>query len=242
MFLYNAICEVGRKSAPNTNLALGKSATQSSTFGGMNASRAVDGVTDGVASNNGVSQTNSEAQAWWQVDLGSEKIIDSIRAYNRTDCCQDHETNYDIRFGEDGINWETCSYERGVMRSPSTYAIRGGFLGKYVRLQLRGTNSLQLGEVQVWGRDTTAGTGTLSYNHVSTGPNVAVSRVYAVKTYAGAIAVPREIQGATGDIEVFDLAGRLVRKSAVKGGRVRGKEFLGVKNGIYLVQMRRAQN
>ena len=240
MFLYNAICEVGRKSGTNANLALGKSALQSSTSGGMSASRAVDGVTDGIASNNGVSQTNPDAQAWWQVDLGSEKIIDSIRAFNRTDCCGDHETNYDIKFGEDGTNWETCSYERGTMKSPSTYRIRGGVLGRYVRLQLHGTNSLQLGEVQVWGRDSNDVTGALSYNnpYSSIGLNAEFPSVFVVKSDAGAIDLPREIQGAAGDVDVFDCAGKLVQKSVMKKGRVQGKDFKGVKNGIYLVRIR----
>jgi hypothetical protein len=240
MFLYNAICEVGRKSGTNANLALGKSALQSSTSGGMSASRAVDGVTDGIASNNGVSQTNPDAQAWWQVDLGSEKIIDSIRAFNRTDCCGDHETNYDIKFGEDGTNWETCSYERGAMKSPSTYRISGGVLGRYVRLQLHGTNSLQLGEVQVWGRDSNDVTGALSYNnpYSSIGLNAEFPSVFVVKSDAGAIDLPREIQGAAGDVDVFDCAGKLVQKSVMKKGRVQGKDFKGVKNGIYLVRIR----
>jgi hypothetical protein len=74
------------------NLALGKHATQSSTY--LHAvfavaGYAVDGNTDGKFSNRSTASTEHEQGAWWQVDLGSKKNINQIIIHNRTDCCAD---------------------------------------------------------------------------------------------------------------------------------------------------------
>jgi hypothetical protein len=33
---------------------------------------------------------------WWQVDLGNQKNIKKIVIYNRTDCCADRLSNYQV--------------------------------------------------------------------------------------------------------------------------------------------------
>ena len=244
MFFYNALCEVGRKSGSNTNLALSKTATQSSTSGNLVASRAVDGNTNGTSSANSFCLTNSDAQAWWQVNLGGNYIIDSIWAYNRTDSLVNHQTNFDIKFGTDGTNWETCSYERAIMGAPTIYRIRGGVIGRYVRIQLRGTASLSLAEVQVWGRDTSNITGAID-NGVpshSNRTNTAFSSSFLVKTDAGAFAIPPALRGTAASVSIYDLTGKLVRKDNVAGGKIRMDGLRGnVKTGIYVVRVSRAQ-
>ncbi|MDO5979577.1 discoidin domain-containing protein [Flavivirga spongiicola] len=72
-----------------TNVAQGKTANQSSTNGAHIASRAVDGNTAGSLTDNSLAHTLDEVSAWWEVDLGSTVAIDSIRIWNRTDCCGD---------------------------------------------------------------------------------------------------------------------------------------------------------
>lgn len=81
--------DYGSSSAQATNLALNKTATQSSITSGGVASRAVDGNTDGNFANNSVAHTASETQPWWQVDLGVVANITTIEVWNRTDCCAD---------------------------------------------------------------------------------------------------------------------------------------------------------
>jgi hypothetical protein len=80
------------------NLAYGKQATQSSDFSSTlgRARNAVDGNTDGNWYNNSTTSTRSEQGAWWQVDLGSKKIINQIIIYNRTDCCADRLKSYRV--------------------------------------------------------------------------------------------------------------------------------------------------
>ncbi len=240
LFLYNAMCEVGRKSGANTNLALNKTASQSSTSANLAASRAVDGNTNGTASANSFSQTTSTGQAWWQVDLGSLNIIDSIWVYNRTDSNVNHQTDYDVKYSFDGTNWETCVYERGITLAPSKYRLRGGILGRYVRIQLRGTNSLNLAEVQVWGRDTA---------NISTGafdpgvPSGSLARIgsspssFLVKIDAEAVAIPQQVRGIDQDAAVYNLVGKLAGKGVIKGGRLQMDASRSVKPGIYLVRI-----
>jgi hypothetical protein len=237
--LYNAMCEVGRKSGANTNLALNKTASQSSTSGNLAASRAVDGVTNGASSANSFSQTNSTGQAWWHVDLGSLNIIDSIWAYNRTDSNVNQQTNYDFKFGIDGTNWETCAYERSIMGTPSKYKFRGGVLGRYVRLQLRGTNSLTLAEVQVWGRDTANITGAVDRGIQPGSPawTVTSPASFLVKIDAGAVAIPQQLQGTDRNAAIYNLMGKLAGKGVIKDGRLQMDASRSVKPGIYLVRV-----
>ena len=67
-----------------TNLAVGKTATQSSA-GYAPASYAADGNTDGNFNDHSVSHTGYDANAWWQVDLGASASISAIAIWNRTD-------------------------------------------------------------------------------------------------------------------------------------------------------------
>ena len=149
-----------------TNLALGKSATQSSTLAGYAsaaASSAIDGNTDGLFFDNSVTATLADVNAWWQVDLGSSATLNSIAIWNRTDCCgsrlndywvfvsntpflaTDTPTTLQLRAG-------TFSSHQTTAPSPSaTIALPGGTQGRYVRVQLTGTNNLSLAEVQVFG-------------------------------------------------------------------------------------------
>ena len=68
------------------NIARGKPATQASTTHDAPAARAVDGVTEGgffVA--NSVTHTATQADPWWEVDLGADEPIERIVVWNRTD-------------------------------------------------------------------------------------------------------------------------------------------------------------
>lgn len=70
------------------NLALGRPATQSSTGYGADASRAVDGDTNGFFSGDSVTHTDAvaslnSAEPWWEVDLGTVQEVRTIRLWNR---------------------------------------------------------------------------------------------------------------------------------------------------------------
>jgi hypothetical protein len=76
------------------NIAIGKTATQSSTLYGGAASRAIDGNTNGFYSASSVTHTDGHAttdpQPWWQVDLGANFVIGTVKVWNRV-----QQPNYD---------------------------------------------------------------------------------------------------------------------------------------------------
>ncbi|HLY10759.1 MAG TPA: DUF1553 domain-containing protein [Planctomycetota bacterium] len=67
------------------NVALKGKAKQSSTDFGGDASRAIDGNTNGDYGANSVCHTASEDNPWWEVDLGRPLTVDRVVVWNRTD-------------------------------------------------------------------------------------------------------------------------------------------------------------
>ena len=144
-----------------SNLALDKSATQSGTQLGAEASRANDGNTNGnFWAGNSVSLTNWASNSWWEVDLQVLGNIETINLWNRTDCCDELFGNYyvfvsDIPFASQNLNATinqsgVSSYlETAAAGTPTTININR--TGKYIRVQLVGTAYLAIAEVEVMG-------------------------------------------------------------------------------------------
>jgi len=145
-----------------TNLSQGKSATQSSTLpGSTGASAAVDGSTDGAFFDGSVTATNPDTNAWWQVDLGASAAISSVIIYNRTDCCGTRLSDYWVFISDTPFlasdtpatlqsRAGTFAIHQTSAPNPST-TITLTAQGRYVRVQLSGTDYLSLAEVQVFG-------------------------------------------------------------------------------------------
>lgn len=139
------------------------SATQSSTYGSAFVSDLVrDGNADGDWRHGSVSHTELDPNAWWEVDLGSIKAIDHILIWNRSDCCGERLAPYYV-FTSDApftsTDLETTRAQAGVGESyfanvPSpTQRVEVGRTGRYVRIQLAGSNYLSLAEVEVFGEN-----------------------------------------------------------------------------------------
>jgi len=138
------------------NLALDGIATQSSIgYKDAIAARAIDGNTDGTFFNNSVTHTGSDQNAWWQVDLGENCQIRTIKCFNRTDTDAQRASNYDIKIGTDGSTWPTVLHQAETMGTPTEIKL-DNVTGRYVRIQLRSSNILTLAEVEVWGRPVSA--------------------------------------------------------------------------------------
>ncbi len=137
------------------------SATQSSVFGSVYGSRlARDGNTDGDWRNRSVTHTELDVNAWWEVDLGSVKTIDHVLLWNRTDCCGERLVPYyvlvsDVPFVSTDL--DTARAQAGVTEAffdqePSpTQRVDLNRSGRFVRIQLAGSNYLSLAEVEVYG-------------------------------------------------------------------------------------------
>lgn len=139
----------------SSNLAKGKTATQSSTDWGGEAGRAVDDNTDGVYNANSVSHTAVEAGAWWMVDLGASYSVNLIKIYGRTDCCRERLDDYSV-IVLDSNQVQVWSDHQTSYPNPLTTIVAGGRTGRFVRIQLTDSNALSLAEVQVF--DTTRNT------------------------------------------------------------------------------------
>jgi hypothetical protein len=163
-YLSLAEVQVFGTAPPPTNLSQGKAATQSSTFPGYAsaaASSAVDGNTDGVFFDGSVTATNADQNAWWQVDLSVPSTISSVTIWNRTDCCSSRLSDYWVFISNTPFlasdTPATLQNRAGTFASHQTSApspsttIQVGAQGRYVRVQLSGTNNLSLAEVQVFG-------------------------------------------------------------------------------------------
>ncbi|MFE2722610.1 discoidin domain-containing protein [Kitasatospora sp. NPDC059327] len=142
------------------NAALHRPATQSSTnwAGREEAGNAVDGNTSGVYWDVTPSYTKYEAQPWWQVDLGAKQTIRSVELFNRTDRLFERLTDFDVIVSDTdltGRGWADIQADPAVRKirikgtAPTKLTVAVGADGRYVRVQLAGTNHLTLPEVQV---------------------------------------------------------------------------------------------
>ncbi|MEY9836653.1 carbohydrate binding domain-containing protein [Streptacidiphilus sp. EB103A] len=159
------------------DLAQGMTATQSSTNGSYTASLAVDGTTDPAVADGSVSQTGTDARAWWQVDLGSSQSIGSVALWNSDAATA--TKNYYLVVSDSSTaaapttpippnQWTQTStgvWAINVTRDTFRYpeyktgtTVRGlatptvvpaAVTGRYVRVQLAGSGPLSLAEVQV---------------------------------------------------------------------------------------------
>lgn len=161
----------GTSGGTNTLLSQGKTTTQSTTLQYGEASRAVDGNTNGAwqwsntATTNSLSHTNSETenQAWWQVDLATSATINQVKLWNRTDCCSDRLSNFYVFISATDMTGRTLDQlvaDTSVTKqqvsslngAASLTLEMGGVAGRYVRVQRAGVGYLTLAEVQVYGQ------------------------------------------------------------------------------------------
>ncbi len=155
-----------------SNVALNKSASQSSTQLNASASRAIDGNTNGdFWGANSVTYTNWEANPWLQIDLGSVHNIEQINVWNRTDCCQSNLSNYHILISNNPFtsnNLNNSINQNGVTNivqsiaagTPST--LPANVTGRYIRIQLAATGILAVAELEIMGcSDTPTGCTTV---------------------------------------------------------------------------------
>jgi RHS repeat-associated protein len=192
-----------------TNLALNRPASQISEGWGGAASRAVDGNTDGNWVNNSVTHTYLENQPWWQVDLGSMQSIQSIDIWNRTDCCSNRLTNFNVYLLDESFNVVTSTSVPGQAASPTTIQLSG--TARYVKIQLVGTDYLSLAEVQVWGNRN-----TFAYPTKATDPDGFFSTASYNFDY-GAMTRTTDPKGASVSME-YDAARRPTRVSNTVNG------------------------
>ena len=131
-------------------------ATQSSTFSHSckpNASKAIDGNSEGVFRWCSVTHTNQDAAAWWEVDLKVSSSVVSVVLFNRVDCCMNRLSNFNVLLKDQLHKVLRSYYEGRGGREIMSFPVRPTRTGVYyVRVQLRRKNYLSLAEVDVYGK------------------------------------------------------------------------------------------
>ncbi|WP_147303015.1 galactose-binding domain-containing protein [Marinoscillum furvescens] len=154
------------------NLALAGTASQSSTAYEGAADRAIDGNTSGNYGDGSVTHTShSETLKWWQVDLGSEKAIESIGIFNRTGSNYGaHLNNFTVEVfdAQDQVVFtETYVDPPNPFLSIGT----GGVIGKVVKISKTSDKAITLAEVQVFGYESQQQPQTITFEDL---PNKSV--------------------------------------------------------------------
>lgn len=161
-----------------TNLARNKSTTakqssahvwkhESGDKVGGPSTKALDGkLTGGLFNQEIVETKHSENDDWFEVDLGGYYKIDKIVVHPRTDCCQNmfHSTyiivtDYPLEAKpmlDDGrINYSSTfnKFFKAAFYK-KTEVKTNGSIGRYIRLQRKGSGAIELAELEVFGNST----------------------------------------------------------------------------------------
>lgn len=144
-----ALLLAGGSAMSQTNIAPAGTASQSSTYGNAVAARAIDGNTDGTYWNSSIAHTGFDSLPWWQLALAGPAFIDSVKVWNRTDCCSDRLSDYTVSLWRQG-SLVASQFFAGASPAMASFSF-AQIQADTVRVQLSGDNYLGLAEVEVFG-------------------------------------------------------------------------------------------
>ncbi|XP_078614351.1 uncharacterized protein LOC144883627 [Branchiostoma floridae x Branchiostoma japonicum] len=144
----------GETKSIDTNIAIGKSTTQSSTAPGWDSYKAVDSNKRPYSDSNSCMHTVTENDPWWSVDLGQVTPIDRVVIYNRQDRVTEDRINpFNVHIGSNVNVHENdkCGEDHIIARGQAAVTVYcGGMEGRYVGIRLPGNRILNLCEVEVY--------------------------------------------------------------------------------------------
>lgn len=151
---------VGNSGCVLANGALNKNTSQSTTYGNGHASYAVDGNTQGSSPwTADLQHTNNEYRPWWQVDLGELHEIEEVKIYNRSDALQFKLRDFYVFVSSQPINTQSSLENLLADENIHNYYFSGEASlqenieilneGRFVRIQLSGSGTLHMSEVEV---------------------------------------------------------------------------------------------
>lgn len=100
--------------ATNWSLA-GATASQSTTYAGLAASRAIDGDLGTW------NHTETGLGQWVAIDLGAQRTLDTLRIYNRIDCCQGRASDIQVQIYGDPAQTQLLFDQRVLGLDVSPY-------------------------------------------------------------------------------------------------------------------------
>lgn len=144
----------------NVNLALGKSATESS-FYPNEYNTGPKAATDGIRSCNwtvgSCTHTDYQMNPWWQVDLEKQVFIKRVVIWNRADCCGQklHSIVITVK-KEDNSAGEICGRFEGPSTSGAIETIHcaNDVYGRFLKIQIQSgsVSVLSLCEVEIFSK------------------------------------------------------------------------------------------
>ena len=134
------------------NIAAHKSASQSSTAYGADASRAVDGNRDNDYGHRSVTHTDFQDHSWWKVDLAKEEGVGTVRIYNRGDGdVANRLSNFDVILLDKDGKEVTRQHVDSLNNQPTVDVQFSGVNARYVKIELNKSKTpLSLAEVEVY--------------------------------------------------------------------------------------------
>uniref|UniRef100_A0A672LFG1 Fucolectin tachylectin-4 pentraxin-1 domain-containing protein n=1 Tax=Sinocyclocheilus grahami TaxID=75366 RepID=A0A672LFG1_SINGR len=150
-----SLSEAGVYGVPPGNLAVDGAATQSSTFTGWFAEKAIDS-NRGLQQNTACSSTLNQTNPWWRLDLRHIYRVSRVVVTNRKDCCTEQMNGAEIRIGNslenNSNNNPICAVIPAIPAGESYSYSCGGMDGRYVNLIIPGDMKiLTLCELEVYG-------------------------------------------------------------------------------------------
>lgn len=137
----------------------GAVATQSTTYGGQGADRAVDGDTSGSSAAT-IAHTNTALDSWWRLDFPQATPLNRVVLFNRTDAIQNQQRLSNFRLSVlDGSGNELAGQNfhegSGYVNGSMTWDLPATVDARAIRIQFLGYNNmgngyLCLAEVQAY--------------------------------------------------------------------------------------------
>ncbi|XP_052062644.1 fucolectin-like [Mytilus californianus] len=130
-----------------------KSTGQSSTLNPtaqFNSSHGVDGLFPSGSVH--IIATHRERNPFWWVNLDKEYLVERVEIWNRKDCCAERTRNLDVTIGPTLNDMKLCAHYKGPSHK-GEHLVLGctkRMRGRYVKLQLQGTDYLNLLEIKVF--------------------------------------------------------------------------------------------
>uniref|UniRef100_A0A8C2CGN6 F5/8 type C domain-containing protein n=1 Tax=Cyprinus carpio TaxID=7962 RepID=A0A8C2CGN6_CYPCA len=155
-----SLSEIGVYGYLAGNLAVDGAATQSSTFPGWFAEKAIDSNRGLQQLNTGCSSTLNETNPWWRLDLRKVYRISEVVITYRQNCCTELINGTEIRIGNslenNGNKNPICAVIPAIPAGESYRYLCSGMDGRYVNLIIPGDmKTLTLCEVEVYGEGET---------------------------------------------------------------------------------------
>jgi len=147
-----------------TNVAPAGIATQSSQLrAGSGPEKAIDESLAGNHNANEIASTVRQNNPWWQVDLGASTYIEYIDLHSRSDWVVSRFAQFSVFVSDTDMTGMTLA---AIQADPTVTAFDytdtpgylqtvvdvGGVVGRYVRIQQRRNETLELAEVRVFSR------------------------------------------------------------------------------------------